>query len=447
MKKQLFLICLCFFSFSLFAQLEFSGEVTAEGYYSTGDKLPFWMYHNKRGRISENTNVAGWITGKAVYSFGAASSLEVGAGVLYQDGIGNNIFLDEAYIQYKNDWLQIIGGRKQKEELYNGLSATNENILWSLNARPLPGIQFRTNRPVMVFPEAGIGFEASLEEYVMEKNRHVSHARVHHKRFHLVYQPDEEWRIRAGIQHFAQWGGVSQTTGQQPVGFTDYLKVFTGIAGGENAVDGDQVNVLGNHLGSYELYIKKSFPDWSLEFIYNHIFEDGSGGRYANFPDGRYGLFFDFENEKSLVNSFIYEIYYTKNQSVYSPQKNDAYFNNYLTYRSGWTYHQRVLGAPFFKYDPVENRIENNSFLAHHIGISGSFGNFFTRYPYKLLVSYARNDGTIEKIYYPAQDVVYWSFELQLLQNFVDLSLQLSGNYDSYMSPVYGAGVSLKKKF
>lgn len=445
MIKKTLLTFLALYSISANSQVEYTGKVTAEGYYTTGEELPFWMYHNKRGRISEDTNLAGWISGKAVYNFGAASSLEAGAGVLYQDGIGDNVFLDEAYLQFRNNWLQITGGRKQREELYNGLSATNENILWSLNARPLPGLQIGTTRPIMVFPKAGVGFEASLEEYVLEKDRHVSNARVHHKSFHLVYQPNEEWRIRAGIQHFAQWGGDSKTTGPQPEGFSDYIKVFSGREGGENAVGGDQVNVLGNHLGSYELFVKRSFPDWCLEFIYNHIFEDGSGSRYANFPDGRYGFYVNIKNKERLINSFIYELYYTKNQSVNStgPHKNDTYFNNYLTYRSGWTYHQRILGAPFFKYDPVENRIENNRFVAHHLGFSGNIGEF----PYKLLASYARNGGTVERAYSPKQDVGNLYSEITIFQKWINIDLQLAAEVKDSNSPVFGTGISLSKRF
>ncbi len=448
MFQKIFLVLFLFLSYTSYSQLEFSGEVNLQGMYSTGEDLPFWMYKNQRGRISENTNAAGWITGKAIYDLGATSTLEAGLGILYQDGISDRVFLDESYLQFRNSWLEVIAGRKQKPELYEGLSATNENIVWSLNARPLPGLQLRTREPIMLFPDAGLGFEASLSEYLLEEDRHVSYARVHHKSLHLVYRPNEDWLIRAGIQHFAHWGGNSESRGPQPEGIKDYLLMFTGREGGENAYIGDQINVLGNHLGSYELNIKRSFRDMNVEFIYNHIFEDGSGTRFANFPDGRYGIMLDFKDERRLVNNVLYEFYYTKNQSTnsLSPHGEDDYFNN-STYRNGWTYEEKILGVPFFTYYPERDMVINNKFMMHHIGISGSFSNYFASYPYKLMLSAGRNDGRHGAYFTPNEDVAYISYEMLILQNFVDLSIQMGAEYHSLYSPVYGAGLQLRKQF
>ena len=59
----------------------------------------------------------------------------------------DEVFIDELYADLKYSWIQVIAGRKQEPELYNGLSASNENILWSINSRPLYGLQIQTNRP------------------------------------------------------------------------------------------------------------------------------------------------------------------------------------------------------------------------------------------------------------------------------------------------------------
>lgn len=407
------------------------------------------MYHNRRGRIAENTSFAGWVTVKASYQLTENAFMEAGVGVLARDGAEDNVFIDESYLQFTNSWLRVIAGRKQREELYNGLSATNENILWSLNARPLPGVQLETIRIIYLNNKKSFGFEASLAEYMLEEDRHVSRARVHHKSLHFIYRPDDSWRIRAGIQHFAQWGGNSVTTGPQPDGFTDYLRVFTGRGGGENAVEGDRQNVLGNHLGSYELYVTKQLQDLEIELIYNHIFEDGTGSRFANFPDGRYGIFFNFQEKEKLVNSLIYEFYYTKNQSTNTtaPHKNDAYFNNYLTYRSGWTYEQRILGAPFFTYDPEENLVVNNRFVAHHLGLSGQISALSVSLPYKMLLSYAGNGGTVERGYFPKQNVGYLFSEMGMIRSWINVDLQFAAEFQETNNPIWGAGVLLNKKF
>jgi len=432
----------------LFSQIKYSGSINLEGYSSTEERLPFWMYSNTRGRISEKSNFSGWISGKAIYEFNQNSSLEFGGGVLYQDELRNNDFIDELYVNYKVSWLEIVLGRKQKQELYNGLSATNENFAWSLNARPLPGIQIKSHRPIYFNKNEKLGFEFSLNDYLLGDDRFVKDARLHHKSFHIVYNYSSTLNIKAGIQHFAQWAGNSPESGQQPSGFSDYLRVFAGREGGKNSVDGDRVNVLGNHLGTYELYLTKNFQNSSVKFIYNHFFEDGSGTRFANFPDGRYGLFWEKNEKNKLVNSFLYEFYYTKNQSRYStgPHKNDNYFNNILTYKSGWTYQRRILGLPFFDYDQDKDFISGSRFLAHHLGLAGSWSKSDS-FDYKLLASYVKKYGTYNKRYVPNQEEVYLNYNLGLFKNPFNLNLILSAEYSNLAQPIYGAGLSLSKQF
>jgi len=449
MMQKIFFILFSFLSFAAYPQLEFSGEVNLKGMYSTGEELPFWMYNNQRGRISESTNAAGWISGKAIYDLGYTSTLEIGAGILYQDGISDRVFLDESYLQFRNTWLEVIGGRKQKPELYNGLSATNENIVWSLNARPLPGLQFRTRKPIMLFPDAGLGFEASLSEYLLEQDRHVSYARVHHKSLHLVYQPNEDWLIRAGIQHFAQWGGNSETRGPQPEGIKDYLRIFTGRGGGEEALQGDQENALGNHLGSWELYVERDFRDYKLGFIYNNIFEDGSGSRFANFPDGRYGIYFDNKEKDRLVNAVIYEFFYTRNQSDNVNRWGaDNYMGHAMTYNSGWTYEGRILGAPFFTYDEQAGMIVNNKFTVHHLGLSGQVSNYWNSYPYTILLTYAHNEGTFRRnLPFGNEDALHIFGDLRLINRPFNLEIQLSSTFNSKKEPIFSAGINIHKCF
>ena len=130
----------------------------------------------------------------------------------------------------------------------------------------------------------------------------------------------------------------------------------------------DQANALGNHLGSWELYLTKKLNTSQLQFIYNSIFEDGSGSRMANFPDGRYGLFWQAEEKDQLINSIIYEYYNTRDQSHdVNKWGADNYLNSQF-YTRGWSYRDRVIGSPLFTYDSEINKVINNKFSAHHIG-------------------------------------------------------------------------------
>lgn len=449
LKHKFLLLLLIVVVAPIYSQVEFSGKVDLNGFYSSKETLPFWFYSNQRGRISDSTNFAGLISGKMNYEISEHSSLEVGGGLFYDDKFSDEVFLDELYADLQWKKLELIIGRKQKEEFYNGLSATNENFAWSLNARPLPGIQFRTSAPIFFNENEKLGLEFSWNEFWMGNDRYVKGARLHYKSLYLIYNFENDWHLKAGIKHFAQWGGESPLWGPQPTSFSEYLRVFAGREGGEDALETDQINVVGSHLGTYELYLKKHYSDFSLSFIYNHFFEDGSGSRYANFPDGRYGIFYETKDETNLIYSAIYEFYYTKNQSQNSssPHKNDFYFWNGV-YRSGWTYKNRILGVPFFDFDPSIPQIVGNKFTAHHIGVSGKLSSVSSHsLPYKFLVSHVHKEGTLLKDYPVHRNELYLNYEVGLVQKPFELDLLLGSEFSNVASPIFGAGLSLSKHF
>jgi len=449
MKFKLFFIFILLFSGLAYSQVDFSGSVNLEGYSSSKEKLPFWFYSNQRGRLSEETNIDGWINGKLNFNISENANLEFGGGILYQDALQDEVFLDELYADFNYKWLEVIIGRKQKEELYNSLSATNENIIWSMNAQAIPGIQIETNKPIYLDPNRRFGFEASWNEYYLGDNKGAENVRLHHKEIQIQYNFRKGWRLKAGLQHFVQWGGISEEFGKQPERFSDYLKIITGRGGGENSLETDQANALGNHLGSWELYVSKNYRDYTLSFIFNNLFEDGSGSREANFPDGRYGLFVESKNLDQLINSFIYEFYHTRDQSQTGPHLYDNYFNHGV-YPFGWTFKGRVLGAPFFTYDSELNRVVNNKFVAHHIGFSGQFSNYFQSFPYKVILSYAHNEGTFNAPINSSEvneDVLNFYSKWTVLNVPLRVEIVLGSDFNSYKEPIFGAGISLSKQF
>lgn len=369
---------------------------------------------------------------------------------------------DELYAQFDHSWLSIIVGKKQKPDIYNGLSAVNENILWSLNAQALPGIQINTKRPIYFSENKILGFEATWNEYLMGRQESVRNARVHHKSLRLLFNATKGWNFKVGIQHVAQWGGVSKFHGEQSTKFKDYLRVISGRSGGEGALEDEKANVLGNHIGSYELFINKKISNYNLGFIYNSIFEDGSGSRLANFPDGRYGLKLGRDNKKYWWNTILYEFYYSKNQSQTIPHLFDNYFNNYI-YSTGWTYQKRVIGVPFFTIDYPEGgqlsklSIWNNAVIVHHLGVSGFA---FKKRPYKVLLSLRNNYGQFRNIgktdseHVPSDDpsgkyklpknILSTYFDLNILSSIIDINVLFGGDFSS-KNKILGGGIHLKK--
>ncbi|MEP6262970.1 MAG: capsule assembly Wzi family protein [Gillisia sp.] len=441
MRIKVFFPLFFFIISSSFAQLQFSGNFTGKGIVYSGDESPFWIHSNQRGRVNEKSNVSGVISGLSSFNISENARFSLGLGALYQDGYIDALQLDESYLGFDNSWLAIHIGRKQRAELYKGLSASNENILWSLNARPMPGISFKTTRPVYFLKSAGLAFEASLEEFITDDERYVKNTRVHHKSFYLIFDKIPNWEFTAGIEHFVQWGGTSPVFGKLPGSFDDYLRVFTGKEGSDD-VGGQEANALGNHLGSYIGGIKTSINNYNVEIIYNHLFEDGSGRVLANTPDGRYGIFVSAPEQGKWIDAFMYEFYYTKNQSKNSPTTDgaDNYFNNNL-YRSGWTYESRILGVPFIFLDEDRFRVINNKMMAHHIGISGVA---FSKLPYKLLSSYRKNYGA--KGGGQIRNNILSSYvDLNVYQNLFQVNVQLGADFISDASPNFGAGLQLSK--
>lgn len=421
--------------------IEFHSTANIQGITYSGEESPFWIHSNKRGRINELTHAAGWINGYATYNLTNNAEIEIGLGALYSDGYLDKFQLEESYLSFQNSWLMATIGRKQRQEEYHGLSATNENILWSLNARPLPGLSLKIIEPVYFWKRGGLAFKASLEEFITDDDRFVPDTRVHHKSFHLIFDKIQNFEFTVGLQHFVQWAGTSPDYGKLPGGFNDYIDVFTGKEGSDD-VEGEEANALGNHLGSYEVEIKTSFKNFNVVLIYNHLFEDGSGRMLFNTPDGRYGIYLEDQEQGKLIDTFMYEFYYTKDQSEGSgtTDGNDNYFVNNL-YKSGWIYENRVIGVPFITLNEDRTRVYNNTIIVHHIGISGvSFGKL----PYKFLTSYRKNYG------YKGggnliNSILSTLLEVQVYQDIFEVNLQLGTDFNSVASPNFGTGIHIRK--
>ncbi|UJH89848.1 hypothetical protein LZ575_12645 [Antarcticibacterium sp. 1MA-6-2] len=102
------------------SQMYFSGEASVVGFYSSQEDLPFWLHHNKRGRVSEETNISTWISGKGVYELDATAFFEVGAGVLFHDGFDGVIVPDELYGHFENLAIVFYTWEKAKERTIPG---------------------------------------------------------------------------------------------------------------------------------------------------------------------------------------------------------------------------------------------------------------------------------------------------------------------------------------
>jgi len=401
MIKKLLTILLCGAPFLLYAQnIEIEGVVSATGIIASEEENPFWFYTNSNATIAPETNFATTGDLKATYSFEKAT-VTAGAAFYYRDGVEDNFRRRDLYLQFKNNWLKATLGSKKQAEVFNGLSATNKNFLWSGNARPLAGLVIEANDPIKI--SETFSFDWGIGHYNLNDDRYVDDVRVHYKRLGLIVTLNDNNRFTGRIQHFAQWAGTSPDFGALPDDFNAFVDVFFAKKASEATAGGEVQNALGNHLGSYFLQydLKTDLGDFAA--YHEHPFEDGSGTRFANFPDGVWGIHFAPANN-SVISKVLYEYIDTSDQSGDTDVSGgaDGYFGNNL-YRSGWTYEDRVIGLPFILLDPDvvldmdTSKFTNNRSKVHHLGISGSIKKF----NWKLKSTYATFLGTFRRPFQP----------------------------------------------
>jgi len=407
MYKYLPLFVLLCIGISCFAQIndgknnvtnsESPFSVTSEssftGIISNKENVPFWMHTNTNDAIAERTNLSVSEDLKLRYSFGN-SFLEAGAAYFIRDGVQNSFQRRDLYLSYQNTWLKATLGAKASDIEFDGLSSTNKNFLLSTNARPLPGIVIEAAKPIKISSTFGIDWGIG-QYYLNEEDRYVQNVKVHYKRLGLITKFNENNILTTRIQHYAQWGGTSPEFGKLASSFAAFVDVFFAKKTNETNIEGERVNALGNHLGSYFLEYEYKTQIGEFSFYHEHPFEDGSGTRLANFPDGVWGISFR-EKKPTWFSAILYEFSTTVDQSG-KPSRSggDNYFRNGL-YRNGWTYDGNVIGFPFILIDTSIKINENTTQIigsrvqVHHLGLAGKIKDI----DWKIKTTYSKNLGT-----------------------------------------------------
>lgn len=381
-------------------------EANIETHNSFGERTPFWMVSNKYGKFSLQKH--GVLTGIKIYA-------ESDTGTIYNYSYGielanhfdgnNKLWVHQAYLKFglfnmvelrAGAWEETIGNE------YTPLSSGS--ILWSDNARPIPKVELGTPGFVEVpYTKGYIEVSGSLAHGWFEKERYVKNVFLHRKFLYGRAGGELPINITFGLLHVAQWGGESPAHGQLPVNWDAYRRVFFADSGGVDAPTSWQINRFGNHIGSRNYGVDVKFTNFELNFYYQDIFEDGSGKRRENFPDGLWGIYISNKNRKHFVSDFVYEYLQTTDQSGpihdldLALKGNDNYFNHGV-YQSGWTHHWMGIGTPFIT-SPIYTqhinhyknfRIWNNRVRVHHFGLGGSLQNTIT---YRMKFTYSLNYG------------------------------------------------------
>lgn len=357
-------------------QIDWEATIEALGVFSSEESSPFWMYSNGHRELGETSNFSTTATVSGTFDINETSSLIGGTACYYRDEVETAFQRKTLFVQFDNSWLRVRVGAKEEREQAQGLSVSNKNFWLSSNARPLPGFLIEASNPLQL--NETFALDWGIGHYQLNDDRYVQEGvRVHYKRLGLITKFSENHSLTARLQHFAQWAGVSPDFGQLPSDFSAFVDVFFARGAEEINVDGEIINAVGNHVGSYFLdyQFKTTAGDFSL--YHEHPFEDGSGMGLSNVPDGIWGVYFQPQNKK-IFKGVLYEFITTNDQSTGNISGADNYFSNSV-YRSGWTYESVILGLPLIAVDPTREINSNNSPIvsnrvrAHHFGFTGNF--------------------------------------------------------------------------
>ena len=460
MKKYIFSLIFLFSSLAVYAQgWNVSWNAEADFLGGTGEYLPFWARTGRNGIVPYSSS--------ALAIGGADVEYKASNGIYFQTGtnlVGSlesknpihqgrvNGIVDRLYVSGGWKMLHLDVGMKPLRSELGYLSISGGDILWSGNARNMPGIRGWSD---WIYFEKGhwLGIKGDVAHYQTIDTRYVQGTKIHYKSFAVKLAAGRKVDLMVGVHHWAQWAGVSPSQGQQPATFNDFLRVLFVQSGGEDATVSDQQNVLGNHLGREYFRVDWRADRFTMNLQYDMPFEDNGGiKRLQNFPDGVWSLKFSFADRKAFVTDVVGEFINTtwqagplhdrpateeemKHQNPESPWYGiftlggcDNYFMN-GTYRSGWTHYGRVIGLPLIlAYAPdangIVNGIANNRIRAYHIGFHG---NAFKDIPYTLKTTFSSNWGT----YHIGEDHFFYTKPWQL-------SMALEFEFGRYAVGAYG---------
>jgi len=447
-KKYFITITLLIFPFLIpvsAQKIDINSAVSVAGFYSGEDTLPFWIFSNQNGAFSSKTELFASLQSNLIYSLNETSQLEVKASIFVRDGVEDEFQRDELFVKYTNKWLGLTLGSEHSEVRFNGLSTVNDNFLLSGNSRAFPGLIAEANKPFKLSNKFEIDW--AIAHYELNDDRFVDNTLLHYKRLHFIWNINLKNKLQIGVEHYAQWGGTSPELGKQPSSFGDFIDVFFAKKASDGASSGDTINALGNHLGIINFEYTLTPSSGKFVFYYQHPFEDGSGTRFANVPDGIWGFYFEPNTTDftTFVKGVLLEYVDTSDQSG---RRNDSrgrdnYFNSGV-YRSGWTYENNIIGLPFITQDPSGLRISNNRVKAIHIGVAASQ----KKWSFLAKTSFVQNLGTFGNPISPVQKIVYSYLQSNYThEKYGKFTLHLGVDFGKQIRSNYGAGLQYTYSF
>ena len=377
------------------------------------------------------------------FSFISDNKSTIGYGlssIVYPSKIKNS-FLQIGFLYKRTNGYELKFGR-WKQGITSESKLSTGSLIRGNNSIPIPQISLMTHEyKKYQFLGNNIGIKAGFSHGWFSKGEYLKAPYLHEKYLYIRNYINDKSEFTLGLVHEAIWGGTTNIHGQQPGAFEDYFRVIFARPASSSGFIGEQVNVLGNHLGVWDLSYSNKNLKREIKFYYQHPFEDKSGAFQHFFDelkkrrltsksfDGLFGIEIK-NNSSSLINLFLYEYINTTHQSGSNPQSEnsygwDNYYNHYI-YLSGWSYRGDILSNPLFTEGRLTNEgdyISNNRIKAYHIGLSGLLSK---KIKHKLLFTYSKNYGTFwdEIVFLNSQKQYKYYSGLEQFSGLIELDIE-----------------------
>ena len=457
----------------------------------SGDFAPFWHFSNTDGVNSYKPNSSYLrVAAEGEHPFEKSSfALDWGVDLVSGYNLDAPVFVQQAYVDASWKKLNLSVGQKERYCIMKNPRLSTGGLFESGNARPIPQVRLEIPEFWAVRGTGGwfslrghlaYGFFTDSgwkESFFAEGTQRTSGVLYHSKSGFMRFGNAEKFplTVEFGLQMATQFGGKlynkDNNVGENytnPTRLKDFFLALIPLAGDDDYLVSDQVNVAGNVLGSWAGAITWNAKDWKLTGYYDHTFEDHSQmfWEYGLWTEQLVGLELELKR-CSWLRNIVLEYFNSKEQSgpVYHdstaeiPDQISCRDNNYGHYwYGGWYNYGRMIATPLCS-SPIYNKnhlsnVFNTRVEAFHLGLQGSPLNWLG---YRLLYTRSNNWGTYR---YPFKDILVnrsglveltftpgklknWSFAASFA---FDTGTLYGDNYGGMLSVVYKNVFNLLKK-
>ena len=412
-------------------------QIETGGQISNGTFAPLWFTSNRFGLIGNAPNSIYLKTGisyhkKLKHNWYLNAGLDLASGI----NLTSKFQFQQFYADIGWKVLNLSFGCKEhsKFPLNKNSQLTSGMLVEGTNTRPIPQIRAEINEYFNIPKTHGwMAFKGHMaygafaennwqRDFVPIEQTYVKNVLYHSKSLMLRLGNKKKLPIEFefGILMAAQFGGeqwrkktdgTSEKILDMPDGLNAYWKAFFPQAGNSNTPYGEQTNIEGNQVGSWNFALNYYLNEWKFQVYLEHYFEDHSQmfWEYGRWKDGQLGVEITFPQNK-WIKSLLWESLDTKDQSgpvLYNSNEGqfpeyqisglDFYYNHYIY--GAWQYLGMGMGNALLP-GPIYNENHSISFKSNrvksqHFGIEG---NPFPEWSYRILLSFSKHWGTY---YYP----------------------------------------------